>query len=145
MPHDGGRAIWLLGRFWQPYCDLAKLPRKESVISEHATWIFRAAPFVAFSCYRTVFVIVPIITDGQLPLAFLADLIGGAFVLMLASFSITLAALDTASPSRGLGASRTTWVGSLAERSLILVKWGSWMKTGATAMNCPRDLRRVTS
>ncbi len=105
----------------QPYRDLAKQLRKESVISEHATWIFRAAPFVAFSCYLTVSVIVPIITDEPLPLAFLADLIGGAFVLMLASFSITLAALDTGSPIGGLGASRTTWVGSLAEPSLILV------------------------
>jgi formate hydrogenlyase subunit 4 len=100
---------------------LAKLLRKESAISEHATWIFRAAPFVAFSCYLTVSAIVPIITDEPLPLAFLADLIGGAFILMLAGFSITLAAMDTASPAGGLGASRTTWVGSLAEPSLILV------------------------
>ena len=105
----------------QPYRDLAKQLRKESVIPEHATWIFRAAPFVAFSCYLTVSAIVPIITDEPLPLAFLADLIGGAFVLMLASFSITLAALDAGSPLGGLGASRTTWVGSLAEPSLILV------------------------
>ncbi len=106
---------------FQPYRDLAKQLRKESAISENASWIFRVAPFVAFSCYLTVSVIVPVITDEPLPLAFLADLIGGAFVLMLASFSITLAALDTGSPVGGLGASRTTWVGSLAEPSLILV------------------------
>jgi formate hydrogenlyase subunit 4 len=105
----------------QPYRDLAKQLRKESAICENASWIFRGAPFVAFSCYLTVSVIVPIITNEPLPLAFLADLIGGAFVLMLASFSITLAALDTASPAGGLGASRTSWVGSLAEPSLILV------------------------
>jgi len=105
----------------QPYRDLGKLLHKESAVSEYATWVFRAAPFVAFCCYLTVSAIVPIITDEPLPLAFLADLIGGAFVLMLASFAITLAAMDTASPAGGLGASRTTWVGSLAEPSLILV------------------------
>ena len=98
----------------QPYRDLAKLLRKGSAISDQASWVFRGAPFVAFACYLTVSVIVPVITNEPLPLAFLADLIGGAFVL-------TLAAMDTASPFGGLGASRTTWVGSLAEPSLILV------------------------
>jgi formate hydrogenlyase subunit 4 len=105
----------------QPYRDLAKLLRKGSAISREASWIFRGAPFVAFTCYLTVSVIVPIITDEPLPLAFLADLIGGAFVLGLASFAISLAALDTASPLGGLGASRTTWIGSFAEPALILV------------------------
>ncbi len=105
----------------QPYRDLSKLLRKGSAVSENASWIFRGAPFVAFSCYLTVSAIVPIITDEPLPLAFLADLIGGAFVLSLAGFAIALAALDTASPLGGLGASRTTWIGSLAEPALILV------------------------
>ncbi len=105
----------------QPYRDLRKLLRKGSAISNQASWIFRGAPFVAFGCYLTVSAIVPIITDEPLPLAFLADLIGGAFVLSLASFAISLAALDTASPVGGLGASRTTWLGSFAEPALILV------------------------
>jgi formate hydrogenlyase subunit 4 len=105
----------------QPYRDLRKLLGKGSALSESASWIFRAAPFVAFVCYLTVSAIVPIFTDEPLPLAFLADLIGGAFVLGLASFVISLAALDTASPLGGLGASRTTWVESFAEPALILV------------------------
>ena len=62
---------------WQPYRDLRKLLQKGSAISEHASWVFRGAPFVAFACYLTVSAIVPIITDEPLPLAFLADLIGG--------------------------------------------------------------------
>ena len=65
--------------------------------------MFRGAPFVAFACYLTVSVIVPVITSEPLPLAFLADLIGGAFVLTLASFVISLAGLDTASPSAAWG------------------------------------------
>ena len=105
----------------QPYRDLRKLLRKGSAISDQSSWIFRGAPFVAFAGYLTVSAIVPIITDEPLPLAFLADLIGGAFVLALASFAISLAAYDTASPLGGLGASRTTWIGSFAEPALILV------------------------
>ena len=105
----------------QPYRDLAKLLRKGSAISDQASWVFRGAPFVAFACYLTVSVIVPVITSTPLPLAFLADLIGGAFVLALASFVISLAGLDTASPYGGLGASRASWIGSMAEPALILV------------------------
>jgi formate hydrogenlyase subunit 4 len=106
---------------WQPYRDLAKLLRKSSAVSDQASWIFRVVPFVAFACYLTVSAIVPIITNEPLPLAFLGDLIGGAFVLILASFAMSLAGLDTASPLGGLGASRASWVGSLAEPALILV------------------------
>ena len=105
----------------QPYRDLGKLLRKGSAISNQASWVFRGAPFVAFACYLTVSVIVPVITSTPLPLAFLGDLIGGAFVLALASFVISLAGLDTASPYGGLGASRASWIGSMAEPALILV------------------------
>ena len=106
---------------WQPYRDLYKWLGKGSAISDQASWIFRAAPYVAMAAYLVVSTIVPVITDQPLPLAFLGDLLGGALVLGLASFVMSLAALDTASPLGGLGASRTTWIGSLAEPALILV------------------------
>jgi formate hydrogenlyase subunit 4 len=105
----------------QPYRDLVKLLRKGSAISDQASWVFRGAPFAAFACYLTVSAIVPVITNDPLPLAFLADLIGGAFVLALAGFVTSLAGLDTASPEGGLGASRASWIGSMAEPALILV------------------------
>jgi formate hydrogenlyase subunit 4 len=105
----------------QPYRDLAKLLRKGSTTSDQASWVFAITPFVTFGCYLTVSVIVPVITNTPLPLAFLADLIGGAFVLALASFMTSLAGLDTASPYGGLGASRASWIGSMAEPALILV------------------------
>jgi formate hydrogenlyase subunit 4 len=105
----------------QPYRDLAKLLRKGSATSDQASWVFMVAPFVTFACYLTVSVIVPVLTNTPLPLAFLADLIGGAFVLALASFMTSLAGLDTASPYGGLGASRASWIGSMAEPALILV------------------------
>ena len=93
----------------QPYRDLAKLLRKGSAVSDQASWVFRITPFATFGCYLTVSVIVPIITNTPLPLAFLADLIGGAFVLALAGFMTSLAGLDTASPYGGLGSSRASW------------------------------------
>lgn len=106
---------------FQPYRDLWKLLRKGAVISDQASWIFRVAPFVAFSSYVGVSVIVPVLTYDPLPLAFLGDLIGGAFLLTLGAFATSLAAMDTASPNGGLGASRAAWMASLAEPALILV------------------------
>lgn len=46
----------------QPYRDLRKLLHKGSATSDQASWVFQGAPFVAFACYLTVSVIVPIIT-----------------------------------------------------------------------------------
>lgn len=105
----------------QPYRDLAKWLSKGSAISDQTSWIFQAAPYLAMAGYLVVSTIVPIITSNPLPLAFLGDLLGGAFVLALSSFVMSLAAYDTASPLGGLGASRTTWLGGLAEPAFILV------------------------
>jgi formate hydrogenlyase subunit 4 len=105
----------------QPYRDLAKWLSKGGAISDQTTWIFKAAPYVAMAAYLAVSTIVPVITSNPLPLAFLGDLLGGAFMLAFASFVMSLAAYDTASPLGGLGASRTTWISSLAEPALILV------------------------
>ena len=80
---------------FQPYRDLAKLLRKGSATSDQASWVFRGAPVVAFACYLTVSAIVPVLTYDPLPLAFLGDLIGGAFVLSLAAFAMSLAGLPT--------------------------------------------------
>ncbi len=105
----------------QPYRDLRKWLRKGVVRSEYASPVFVAAPYVAMACYLTVSTIVPIITDEPLPLAFMGDLLGGALVLTLAGFAMSLGAMDSASPWGALGASRTAWLGSLAEPALILV------------------------
>jgi nitrate/nitrite transporter NarK len=102
----------------QPYRDLAKWLRNSR---DQAPWVFRSAPFVAFVCCLTVSAIVPIITNQLLSLAFLADLISGAFALTPASLVIALSGLDTASPLGGLGVSRASWISNLAEPLLILV------------------------
>jgi formate hydrogenlyase subunit 4 len=106
---------------FQPYRDLAKWLSKSSAIPDQTTWIFKCAPYMAMAAYLAVSTIVPVITSNPLPLAFLGDLLGGAFMLAFASFVMSLAAYDTASPLGGLGASRTTWISSLAEPALILV------------------------
>jgi formate hydrogenlyase subunit 4 len=119
----------------QPYRDLAKLLRKGSVVSDQASWIFRGAPFVVVACYLTVSVIVPVITYDPLPLAFLADLIGGAFVLTLASFMTSLAGWTR--PARTAGWAQAGRAGSAAWPS----RRSSWCSSPWA--RCPRPTTRT--
>ena len=54
-------------RVWQPYFDLLKFWRKDMVISEHASWIFVATPFVLFVTALSAGLIMPMVT-AQAPL-----------------------------------------------------------------------------
>ena len=46
-------------RIWQPYFDLFKFLRKDMVISEHASWIFSATPYVLFTTVLLAGLLVP--------------------------------------------------------------------------------------
>jgi formate hydrogenlyase subunit 4 len=106
---------------FQPYRDLWKLLHKDEIVSEHASWIFRAAPYVAFTAPVFVTLLIPVLTRYPLSFAFMGDMLGGGFVLALGGFFATLAAVDTANPYGPMGASRTRMVGFLAEPVFIVV------------------------
>lgn len=108
----------------QPYYDLHKLFRKVWIIPSTASPIFLFAPFVAFTAMITITLLIPVLTDFPLPLGFMGDMLGGAFLFALASFMVSLAGMDTGSPYGGHGSSRTTFVAILAEPTLILVLIG---------------------
>ena len=46
----------------QPYRDLWKLLRKDEIVSEESSWIFRAAPSVAFAAPVFVALLIPVLT-----------------------------------------------------------------------------------
>jgi formate hydrogenlyase subunit 4/hydrogenase-4 membrane subunit HyfE len=108
-------------RLLQPYFDIAKLFRKETVLPEGAGPVFRAAPYVAFASYLTVPLLIPVLTTFPLQLGYMGDILGGGFVLGLASFAISLAAIDSGSPYAQLGSSRLRSFGALAEPTVIFV------------------------
>jgi len=64
-------------RLWQPYLDLVKFLRKDMVISEHASWIFPAAPFVVLTTSLLAGLMVPLVTVNA-PLS----LFGGALAVV---------------------------------------------------------------
>ena len=109
---------------FQPYRDLWKLFHKQLVVPETASWIYWAAPVVAFTCMLTVPILIPVLTDFPLPLSDMGDILGGGLILTLGSFAVVLAGLDSGSAYGGIGSSRSVMLGILAEPTLILVLVG---------------------
>src|SRR6266536_2698953 len=108
-------------RLLQPYHDILKLFRKETVLPEGAGPVFRAAPYVSFAAYATVPLLIPVLTAFPLPLGYMGDILGGGFILALASFVVSLAAIDSGSPYAQLGSSRLRSFGALGEPTILFV------------------------
>jgi formate hydrogenlyase subunit 4 len=108
-------------RILQPYYDLAKLFRKETVVTEESSWVFLVGPIVAFGCYLIVPLLIPVLTTYGLPLGYMGDILGGAFILALAGFAVALSGTESGAPYAQLGGSRAMTFGALIEPTLLFV------------------------
>jgi formate hydrogenlyase subunit 4 len=117
-------------RILQPYYDLAKLFRKEALAPEGATWFFLVAPVVAVAAYLTVPLLIPVLTTYGLPLGYMGDILGGGFMLSLASFLVASAALETGSPYAQLGSSRAKTFSAITEPVVLFVVFTVALLTG---------------
>ncbi len=115
---------------FQPYFDLAKYLRKETLLPENSSRIFVVAPFVAFGSYLLIAIVVPIITPYPIPFASTVDFLGGGLLFGLAGTVTLLAALDSGSNYAALGASRTVSFAAFAEPTLIVVFFAVAVITG---------------
>ncbi len=115
---------------FQPYFDLAKYLRKETLLPSGASVVFRLAPLLAFGTYLVIAVVVPIITPYPIPFASTVDFLGGGLLFGLAGALTLLAALDAGSNYTALGASRTVSFAALAEPTLIMVFFAVAVITG---------------
>ncbi|MGH8232701.1 MAG: respiratory chain complex I subunit 1 family protein [Rhodanobacteraceae bacterium] len=106
---------------FQPWYDLRKLFGKDRVVSDQSSWIFCAAPYVAFVAPLVVTLLIPVLTTYPLFLAFMAEMVGVGFILALSGLFIALAAVDTANPYGAVGASRTRMVGFLVEPIWMMI------------------------
>ncbi len=117
-------------RVLQPYFDLAKLFRKEALAPEGTTWFFLIAPVVAVAAYLTVPLLIPVLTTYGLPLGYMGDILGGGFMLSLASFLVASAALETGSPYAQLGSSRAKTFSAITEPVVLFVVFTVALLTG---------------
>jgi formate hydrogenlyase subunit 4 len=117
-------------RVLQPYYDLAKLARKEALAPEQASWFFLAAPVIAVAAYLTIPLLIPVLTTYGLPLGYMGDILGGGFLLALASFVVATAALETGSPYAQLGSSRAKTFSAITEPVVLFVVFTVALLTG---------------
>jgi formate hydrogenlyase subunit 4 len=119
---------------WQPYLDLAKFLRKDMVISEHASWIFRAMPYVLFVSTLLAGLMMPLISF-KAPLSLFGGVLAFVGLLALGRFFLALGGLDPASAFGGMGSSREMTISAIAEPALMLAIFTVAITAGSTNLS----------
>src|SRR5262249_3859223 len=97
-----------------------RLMRKEVVLAESASWLFRVIPYLIFAATWVATSLVPTFRTG-LMFSWSADLIAIIALLGSARFFQALAGLDVGTSFGGIGSSREGVIASLAEPALIMI------------------------
>ena len=118
----------------QPYRDLLKLIRKEAVLADNASWVFRAAPYLIFATTLIAAALVPTFATGLL-FSPAADLIAIVALLGTARFALALAGLDVGTSFGGIGSSREMMIASLAEPAMLMIVFTLSLLAGSTQLS----------
>jgi formate hydrogenlyase subunit 4 len=118
----------------QPYRDLARLMRKEVVLAENASWLFRATPYLIFAATWVAASLVPTFATG-LMFSWTADLLAIIALLASARFFLALAGMDVGTAFGGIGASREVMIASLAEPAMLLIIFTLALIAGSTQLS----------
>jgi formate hydrogenlyase subunit 4 len=123
----------------QPYRDLVRLMRKEVVLAESASWLFRVIPYLIFAATWVAASLVPTFRTGLL-FSWSADLIAIAALLGSARFFLALAGLDVGTSFGGIGSSREVMIASLAEPAMIMIVFTLALLAGSTQLSTIAEL-----
>jgi formate hydrogenlyase subunit 4 len=118
----------------QPYRDLVRLMRKEVVLAESASWLFRVIPYLVFAATWVAVSLVPTFRTGLL-FSWSADLIAIIALLGSARFFLALAGLDVGTSFGGIGSSREVMIASLAEPAMIMIVFTLALIAGSTQLS----------
>jgi formate hydrogenlyase subunit 4 len=118
----------------QPYRDLLRLLRKEVVLADNASWLFRVIPYLVFAATWVAASLVPTFQTGLL-FSWSADLIAIIALLGSARFFIALAGLDVGTSFGGIGSSREVMIASLAEPAMIMIVFTVALIAGSTQLS----------
>jgi formate hydrogenlyase subunit 4 len=116
-----------------PYRMLHKLFNKDSVVAEHASPLFRSAPYIVFGCMTLACAIIPTLST-DLPLSPAADAIALVGLFALARVFMSLAAMDVGTAFGSLGARREMLIGFLAEPALLMVLFSAALISKSTSL-----------
>ena len=117
----------------QPYRDLIRLLRKEVVLAENASWLFRATPYLVFAGTWVAAALVPTFATGLI-FSWSADLIAITALVGSARFFLALAGMDVGTSFGGIGSSREMMIASLAEPAMLLIVFSLALIAGSTQL-----------
>lgn len=115
----------------QPYYDILKLMKKDEVVSEDSSWLFRASPWVNFVSITTAACFIPVMIFYS-PFGLVGDTLLVVGLFGLARFFTILAGLDVASSFGGLGSSREMMLSALVEPALFMTIFTIALTFGGT-------------
>jgi formate hydrogenlyase subunit 4 len=118
----------------QPFRDLARLLRKDAVLAENASWLFRVVPYLMFAATWVAASLVPTFRSGLL-FSWTADLIALIALLGSARFFLALAGMDVGTGFGGIGASREMMIASLAEPAMMMIVFAIALIAGSTQLS----------
>ena len=118
----------------QSYRDLIRLMRKEGVLADNASWLFRVIPYIIFAATWVAASLVPTFRSGLL-FSWSADLIAIIALIGSARFFVALAGLDAGTSFGGIGASREVMIASLAEPAMLMIVFTLALIAGSTQLS----------
>lgn len=118
----------------QPYRDLLRLLRKEVVLADSASWLFRVIPYLIFAMTWVAAALVPTFAAGLL-FSWSADLIAIIALLGSARFFLALAGMDVGTSFGGIGSSREVMIATLAEPAMIMIVFTLALLAGSTQLS----------
>ena len=128
---------WLQNRsappLLQTYYTLSKLFHKDVLLAHNASSLFRAAPYIVFSCVALASAIVPTLSTNLI-LAPAADAIALVGLFALARVFIALAGMDVGTAFGTLGSRREMLIGFLAEPALLMVFFTASLISQSTSL-----------
>ena len=122
----------------QGYRDLLKLVRKEAVVADNASWLFRSSPYVIFALTWVAAALVPTFASG-LMFNWAADMVALVAIAGAARALLALAGMDIGTSFGGLGSSREMMISSLAEPAMLLVVLTMALAAGTTRLPAVAD------
>jgi formate hydrogenlyase subunit 4 len=118
----------------QPYRDLFKLLRKEALLADNASWLFRSTPYLVFAATWVAAALVPTFASGLI-FSWVGDMIVIIALLGSARFFLALAGMDIGTSFGGIGSSREMLFASLAEPAMIMIVFTVALVAGSTQLS----------
>jgi len=122
----------------QPYRDLLRLFRKQVVLADNASWLFRSGPYLIFAATWVAAALIPTFAIG-LEFSWTADLIAITALLGFARFFLALVGMDVGTSFGGIGSSREMVFASLAEPAMIMIIFTVALVAGSTQLSVVAD------